>query len=169
MKATPKGEARRGPIRRVGVIGSGVMGSGIAAHFANAGAEVVLLDIVPFDLSEEDKQIPSKRNAFAEGAIKKDLKTKQPYGGFYHRHNASLVETGNLDDHLDLLKGCDLIVEAIIDKTGNVTNVKVLKGLPMGLDQAAADAVKKWKFEPATLNGKPVSVIYNLTVNFQLQ
>jgi len=62
-----------------------------------------------------------------------------------------------------------VIVEAIIDKTGNVTNVKVLKGLPMGLDQAAADAVKKWKFEPATLNGKPVSVIYNLTVNFQLQ
>jgi protein TonB len=62
-----------------------------------------------------------------------------------------------------------VIVEAIIDKQGNVTNVKVLKGLPMGLDAAAADAVKKWKFEPATLNGKPVAVIYNLTVNFRLQ
>ena len=62
-----------------------------------------------------------------------------------------------------------VIVEAIIDKQGNVTNVKVLKGLPMGLDSAAADAVKKWKFEPATLNGKPVAVIYNLTVNFRLQ
>ncbi len=62
-----------------------------------------------------------------------------------------------------------VIVEAIIDKQGNVTNVKILKGLPMGLDQAAADAVKKWKFEPATLNGKPVAVIYNLTVNFRLQ
>lgn len=62
-----------------------------------------------------------------------------------------------------------VIVEAIIDKSGSVTNVKVLKGLPMGLDQAAVDAIKKWKFEPATLNGKPVAVIYNLTVNFQLQ
>jgi protein TonB len=62
-----------------------------------------------------------------------------------------------------------VIVEAIIDKQGNVTNVKILKGLPMGLDTAAADAVKKWKFEPATLNGKPVAVIYNLTVNFRLQ
>lgn len=62
-----------------------------------------------------------------------------------------------------------VIVEAIIDKEGNVTNVKILKGLPMGLDQAAADAVKKWKFKPATLNGKPVAVIYNLTVNFRLQ
>ena len=62
-----------------------------------------------------------------------------------------------------------VIVEAIIDKQGNVTNVKILKPLPMGLDQAAADAVKKWKFKPATLNGKPVAVIYNLTVNFRLQ
>jgi protein TonB len=62
-----------------------------------------------------------------------------------------------------------VIVEAIIDKQGSVTNVKILKGLPMGLDQAAADAVKKWQFKPATLNGKPVAVIYNLTVNFRLQ
>jgi TonB family protein len=62
-----------------------------------------------------------------------------------------------------------VIVEAIIDKSGSVTNVKILKGLPMGLDSAAADAVKKWKFKPATLNGKPVAVIYNLTVNFRLQ
>lgn len=62
-----------------------------------------------------------------------------------------------------------VIVEAIIDKEGSVTNVKILKGLPMGLDTAAADAVKKWKFKPATLNGKPVAVIYNLTVNFRLQ
>ena len=42
-----------------------------------------------------------------------------------------------------------VIVEAIIDKAGAVTNVKILKGLPMGLDTAAADAVKKWKFKPA--------------------
>jgi len=62
-----------------------------------------------------------------------------------------------------------VIVEAIIDKQGGVTNVKILKGLPMGLDTAAADAVRKWKFKPATLNGKPVAVIYNLTVNFRLQ
>ncbi|MGD2113471.1 MAG: TonB family protein [Acidobacteriota bacterium] len=62
-----------------------------------------------------------------------------------------------------------VIVQAIIDKQGTVTNVKVLKGLGMGLDQAAVEAIKKWKFEPATLNGKPVAVYYNLTVNFRLQ
>ncbi|NNE58322.1 MAG: energy transducer TonB [Hellea sp.] len=62
-----------------------------------------------------------------------------------------------------------VIVQAIIDKNGNVTSVKVLKGLPMGLDENAVNTVKQWKFEPATLNGKPVEVYYNLTVNFTLQ
>jgi periplasmic protein TonB len=62
-----------------------------------------------------------------------------------------------------------VIVQAIIDKQGNVTNVKVLKGLPMGLEEAAVDAIKQWKFKPATLNGRPVTVYYNLTVNFKLQ
>jgi len=62
-----------------------------------------------------------------------------------------------------------VIVQAIIDKQGNVTNIKVLRGLPMGLEEAAVEAMKKWKFKPATLNGKPVTVYYNLTVNFKLQ
>lgn len=62
-----------------------------------------------------------------------------------------------------------VIVQAIIDKQGAVTNVKVLKGLPMGLSEQAVEAIKKWKFKPATLNGKPVDVYYNLTVNFRLQ
>jgi protein TonB len=62
-----------------------------------------------------------------------------------------------------------VIVQAIIDKEGNVTNVKVLKGLPMGLEESAVEAIKQWKFKPATLHGKPVTVYYNLTVNFKLQ
>jgi len=62
-----------------------------------------------------------------------------------------------------------VIVEAVIDKNGNVDKVNVLKGLPMGLSDAAIEAVKEWKFRPATLNGQPVDVIFNLTVNFTLQ
>jgi protein TonB len=62
-----------------------------------------------------------------------------------------------------------VIVQAIINKQGDVENVKVLKGLPMGLSEEAVKAIKKWRFKPATLNGKPVDVYYNLTVNFRLQ
>lgn len=62
-----------------------------------------------------------------------------------------------------------VIVQATIDEKGNVTVAKILKGLPMGLDQQALKAVRTWKFEPATLDGKPVSVYYNLTINFNLQ
>lgn len=61
-----------------------------------------------------------------------------------------------------------VILEAIIDEQGDVVNVRVLKGQPMGLDKAAVEAVKTWKFKPATLEGKPVKVYYVLTVNFQV-
>src|SRR5438270_794113 len=62
-----------------------------------------------------------------------------------------------------------VIIEAIIDKDGNVDKVKVIKGLPMGLSETAEQAVREWKFKPGTLNGEPVDVIFNLTVNFTLQ
>lgn len=62
-----------------------------------------------------------------------------------------------------------VILQAIINEQGDVVNVTVLKGLPMGLSEAAESAVVQWKFKPATLNGKPVAVYFNLTVNFQLQ
>jgi protein TonB len=60
-------------------------------------------------------------------------------------------------------------VRAIIDEHGNVTDVQLLRGLPMGLDQSAMDAVRTWRFTPATLHGKPVKVYFDLTVNFTLQ
>lgn len=62
-----------------------------------------------------------------------------------------------------------VIIEAIIDERGNVVNARILKGLPMGLDRAALDAVQNWRFKPATLQGRPVKVYYTLTVNFQVQ
>lgn len=61
-----------------------------------------------------------------------------------------------------------VIVEAIIDKNGNVDDVKIVKGLPMGLADEAVKAVKKWKFKPGTHNGRAVATIFNLTVNFKL-
>jgi TonB family protein len=61
-----------------------------------------------------------------------------------------------------------VIIESIVDEQGNVVDAKILKGLPMGLDLAAQEAVKTWKFKPATLDGQPVKVYYTLTVNFQV-
>jgi TonB family protein len=61
-----------------------------------------------------------------------------------------------------------VVVKAIIDEHGNVTNAQVVKGLPLGLDEAALEAVQSWKFSPATLKGQPVKVYYSLTINFQV-
>ena len=99
-------------IKKVAVLGAGVMGSGIAAHFANAGLPVLLLDIVPPFLSEEEKKIPAKRNMFAAGAMKKAPKAK-PISAFYKKSSAVLVEIGNFDDDLVKVKDCDWIIEVV--------------------------------------------------------
>lgn len=61
-----------------------------------------------------------------------------------------------------------VIVEALIDKAGVVKDVHVLKPLPNGLSEAAVSAVRQWSFRPGTLDGEPVDVVFNLTVNFAL-
>jgi len=90
------------------------MGSGIAAHFANAGLHVLLLDIVPPNLAEAEKTNKAKRDAFAAGGLEKALKARP--AAFFHKDNARLVTTGNVEDDLDKLKDCDLVIEAIIEK-----------------------------------------------------
>jgi TonB family protein len=60
-----------------------------------------------------------------------------------------------------------VIVEVMVDKNGRVVAAEVLKGLPLGLSEAALEAVKKWRFKPAKLQGSAVDVIYDVTVNFQ--
>jgi protein TonB len=62
-----------------------------------------------------------------------------------------------------------VVLECTIGKDGTVTEAKVLRGLPLGLTEAAQDAVRKWRFKASTLNGKPVEVLYILTVRFNLQ
>jgi 3-hydroxyacyl-CoA dehydrogenase len=93
-------------IKKVGVLGSGVMGAGIAAHVANAGIPVVLLDIVPAGATD--------RNVLAAGAIEKMKKAKP--APFMSERNARLVTPGNLEDHLGLLADCDWIIEAVIER-----------------------------------------------------
>lgn len=61
-----------------------------------------------------------------------------------------------------------VILELLIKEDGTVGDARVLKPLPYGLDQAALDAVRQWRFEPATIDGKPVPVAFNITINFKL-
>ncbi len=95
-----------GDIQKVAVIGAGVMGASIAAHVANAGIPVLLLDIVPKDGVDRD--------AIAKSAVEKMLKTDP--APFMSKAAAKLVSTGNIEDHLAKLNDCDLIIEAIIER-----------------------------------------------------
>jgi 3-hydroxyacyl-CoA dehydrogenase len=105
---------RPSPIRRVAVLGAGVMGSGIAAHCANAGIPVVLLDIVPPKLGDAERQSKAKRDGFAAGALDK-LRKARP-AAFMHPRNAQLISIGNFDDDLGKVGDVDLIVEAIVER-----------------------------------------------------
>ncbi len=101
-------------IKKVAVLGSGVMGSGIAAHFANIGLETVLLDIVPFNLTDEQKADKTARNSIVNGALK--AATKARPAAFYDKSFVSRITTGNFDDNLDLIADADWIIEVIIEK-----------------------------------------------------
>jgi protein TonB len=61
-----------------------------------------------------------------------------------------------------------VILEATIDEHGIVRGVKVLRSIPL-LDQAAIDAVSKWRYTPTRLNGQPIAVIMTVTVRFSLR
>ncbi len=93
-------------IRKVTVVGAGVMGAGIAAQFANAGVPVLLLDVVPPGAAN--------RNALAEGAIARMLKTEP--APFMSAAAAKLVTPGNVEDHLAQVAGSDWIIEAVVER-----------------------------------------------------
>lgn len=62
-----------------------------------------------------------------------------------------------------------VILEVEVDARGRVTSTRVLKGLPMGLDEAAVKAVSDWRFQPGTRRGEPVPVVMTLTIRFRLE
>ena len=101
------------PIRRVAVLGAGVMGAGIAAHLANAGVEVLLLDIVPPNLTPAEAGDRAARNRFSQGGFDKALKSRP--ASFFHPSRATLVSVGNFEDDLGKVKDVDLIIEAVVE------------------------------------------------------
>ncbi len=101
-------------IRKAAVLGSGVMGSGIACHLAGAGIEVLLLDIVPFDLKEEEKSNKKARNRMADTALANAIKSKP--APLYDAKFASRITTGNFDDDLAKINDVDWIIEVVVER-----------------------------------------------------
>lgn len=101
-------------IKKVAVLGSGVMGSRIACHFANIGVEVLLLDIVPRDLPEEQKSNKAARNKIVNDALAFALKSKP--SPIYDKKFASLISTGNFEDDMSKIKDVDWIIEVVVER-----------------------------------------------------
>ncbi len=101
-------------IKKVAVLGSGIMGTGIACHFANIGVEVLMLDIVPFDIKEEDKNNPAARNKIGNDSLK--AATKARLNPLYRKSFAERITIGNFDDNFEQIKDADLIIEAVIER-----------------------------------------------------
>ncbi len=108
------------PVNKVAVIGSGIMGSGIACHFANIGVEVLLLDIVPRELTESEKakgltlDDTVVRNRLVNDALTKALKSKP--SPIYHADFASRIQTGNLEDDISRVGEADWIIEVVVER-----------------------------------------------------
>ncbi|WP_210191339.1 3-hydroxyacyl-CoA dehydrogenase/enoyl-CoA hydratase family protein [Mesorhizobium australicum] len=105
-------------ISRAAVIGAGSMGSGIAAHLANAGVPVLLLDIVPDGASDRD--------TLAKAAVERQIKA----GGFMHPERAALIEVGNVEDDLGRIVEADWIIEAVFE------DLEIKKALYRRVDEA---------------------------------
>ena len=105
MAETSGAKARVARIDRAAVLGSGVMGATIAAHLANAGVRVLLLDIVPKEGGDRNRLAASALEALA----------KQKPAASYLPSDLSRIEVGNLEDDLPRLKDCDLVVEVVLE------------------------------------------------------
>ena len=107
-------------IKKVAVLGAGVMGSAIACHFANVGLEVLLLDIVPKELTDKekakglslkDKQV---RNRIVDSALASTLKSKP--SPIYDKSFAKRISTGNFEDDMSKIKDFDWVLEVVIER-----------------------------------------------------
>ncbi|XJZ26841.1 3-hydroxyacyl-CoA dehydrogenase NAD-binding domain-containing protein [Bacillota bacterium Lsc_1132] len=106
-------------IKKAAVLGSGVMGSGIAAHLANIGIPTLLLDIVPRELTDEEK---SKGLTFNDTQVRNRISTislqkllKQKPAPLTSEKNIAFIEAGNLEDDLIKLKDVDWVIEVVVE------------------------------------------------------
>jgi 3-hydroxyacyl-CoA dehydrogenase len=114
------------------VVGAGTMGAALAAHIANAGIPVTLLDIVPNKLTAEEQAAglkldnPKVRNRIVTQGLDR-ARTSKP-ASFFSSDQLPLVRTGNLEDNFDVIAKADWVVEAIVE------NLKIKQDLMTRID-----------------------------------
>ncbi len=114
-------------IKKVAILGSGVMGSRIACHFANIGAEVLLLDIVPREPNDAEKakgltlEHKGVRNRIVNEALQTAIKTNP--APLYDKAFESRISTGNFDDNLKDIANYDWVMEVVVE------NLEIKKSL----------------------------------------
>lgn len=111
---------RNRPIRRVAVLGAGIMGSRIAAHFANIGVDVTLLDMVPKEPSDAEKAkglaLDAKpvRNRIVNDLFQAALKASP--APFYNASFASRITLGNFEDNMRDIAHADWVIEVVVER-----------------------------------------------------
>ena len=101
-------------IKKVAVLGSGVMGSGISCHLANVGLEVLMLDILPSKLSDNEKNNRLIRNQVAKNALDKAIKSKP--APLYNMKYSNRITAGNFEDDFHKIKEADWIIEVVVER-----------------------------------------------------
>ncbi len=120
-------------IHKAVVVGAGTMGAAIAAHLANAGIPVTLLDIVPRQLTPEEEkkgltlQDRSVRNRIVQQGLDRAIKSRP--ASFFSSETARLVEIGNLEDDFNVVSDADWVIEVIVE------NLKIKRQLMERIDE----------------------------------
>ncbi|MGF1636458.1 MAG: 3-hydroxyacyl-CoA dehydrogenase/enoyl-CoA hydratase family protein [Cyclobacteriaceae bacterium] len=106
-------------IKKIAVLGSGIMGSRIACHYANAGVQVLLMDIVPKELTEAEKKkgldlnSAQVRNRIVNEALQSAIKSNP--APLYHKDFAKRISTGNFEDDMSGIDQCDWVMEVVVE------------------------------------------------------
>ena len=110
----------RRAIKKVAVLGSGIMGSRIACHFANIGVEVLLLDILPKDLTPEEQgkglslEDKSVRNRIVNTALETAIKSNP--SPVFSKKVVTRITTGNFEDNMKDIASCDWTIEVVVER-----------------------------------------------------
>ena len=124
-------------VEKAVVIGSGTMGAAIAAHLANAGVSVTLLDIVPRELTEKESAAgltlddPQVRRRIVQAGFDAALKSRP--ASFYSPNIAKMVTLGTLEDDFEAIADADWVIEAIVE------NLKIKRDLFSRIDAVRAE------------------------------